>query len=126
MAMVNVLCPDSHTHRIALRRSSWHESGWSLVTAAATPHGDYLNRMAHTHAHCVHVYTCIHTHIYIHAHVDCDIMCLMIIIIMSTAPVRAIPRCYTAAAAAVTAQCSVVQVRSSHVVGVTVQLMLVS
>ena len=118
MAMVNVLCPDSHTHRIALRRSLWHESGWSLATAAAMPHGDYLNRMAHTHAHCVHVYT--------YTYVDCDIMCLMIIIIISTAPARAIPRYYTAATAAVTVQCSIVQVRSSHAVGVTAQLMPVS
>ena len=57
---------DSHIYRIALRRSLCYESGWSLVTAAAIPHGDYLNRMAHTHVCCVHIYTCIHIHIYIH------------------------------------------------------------
>ena len=66
MAMVGMLCPDSHIYRIALRRSLCYESGWSLVTAAAIPHGDYLNRMAHTYVYCLHIYTYIHIHIYIH------------------------------------------------------------
>ena len=66
MAMVGMLCQDSHIYRIALRRSLCYESGWSLVTAAAIPHGDYLNRMAHTHVFCVHIYTYIHIHIRIH------------------------------------------------------------
>jgi len=66
MAMVGMLCPDSHIHRIVLRLSLCYESGWSLVTAAAIPHGDYLNRMAHTHVCRVHIYTCIHIHIYIY------------------------------------------------------------
>jgi hypothetical protein len=63
MAMVGMLCPDSHMH---LRRSLCHESGWSLATAAAMPHGDYLNRMAHTHVCCVHVCTCTHTRVCTH------------------------------------------------------------
>ena len=63
----------SHMCRIALRRSSCYESGWSLVTAAAMPHGDYLNRMAHTHVFCVHIYT--HTHIHVHVHVWTAMLC---------------------------------------------------
>ena len=66
MAMVGVLCPDSHIYRIALRRSLCYEGGWSLVTAAAIPHGAYLNRMAHTHICCVHIYAYIHIYIYLH------------------------------------------------------------
>lgn len=63
MAMVGMLCPDSH---IYLRRSLCYESRWSLVTAAAIPHGYYLNRMAHKHVCCVHIYTYIHLHICMH------------------------------------------------------------
>jgi hypothetical protein len=43
---------------------SWFECEWSLVTAAATRHGDYLNRMARVHACCEFIYT--HTYIFIY------------------------------------------------------------
>jgi hypothetical protein len=107
----------SHIYRIALRRSSCYESGWSLVTAAAMPHGDYLNRMAHTRVCCVHIYTYIHMHIYIYTLMWSAMLRALRLLLLyrhEQSPGNII---YTAGTATVTVPYSSIPARSLHAAG---------